>query len=111
FLKIHDAKARIEFDEGRAQAKQKLEDERKSLERRLDEAKDGQAKESIQRKLKQNALTSQKLAETEGAAEQFRKNAKNAAYQLSPEEIALVQTRLPEINRTLEGADFGKKKP
>lgn len=110
FVKINDAKARLEFEEGRAQAKQKLEDERKKLEGKLGEAKDDQTREAIRRKLKQNELTSKKLAETMGAAEQFRKDAKNAAYQLSPEEIALVQARLAEINSALEGAGFVKTK-
>lgn len=97
FVKINDARAKIMFKRGQAEAKAKLEKERKELKKKVADAAD-EEKKKLKRKLKRVELTLEKLSKTSEEAEAIKQANKEAGYVLSEEEVKLVEARLDELN-------------
>ncbi len=110
FVKLNDARARLELEKGMADATNKLKAERDKLEKEVANA-EGEAKKELERKLRQSELTLEKLEERDGKGREIRQTASQAGYTLTEAEIKLVEARLDEINAVFQAAGYEKKKP
>jgi hypothetical protein len=102
-IKIYDAYALIGFDEGQAEARKRLEDERKELEAKKSAATGDDVKK-LEIELVRNEKALANLDEIKKAREKKPEGQK--PYTLTPEEIDLVRNRRDEIKAALEETGY-----
>lgn len=108
FIKIYDAYAMISIEEGQAEARKRLEDEKAELTAKRAAASGAEA-EALDKQLERNALALKNLDEVDAARKQGTVDAKQKPYALTDAEIDLVRARKDEIKATLEAGGHAKK--
>jgi phenylalanyl-tRNA synthetase alpha subunit len=97
FVKINDARSKIMFQRGKAEAKEKLQKDIKETKKKLEDAADAE-KKKLEKKLERLKLTLEKMDQVDPAADEMKKANEKAGYKLSDEEIKLVEARIDELN-------------
>jgi hypothetical protein len=109
FIKIYDAWALISFEEGQAEARKKLEDEKAELTAKK-AAASGEEAEKLEKELERNKIALENLDKMDEARKKDTDDAKKKPYQLTDAEIDLVRKRKDEIGEALRASGYEKKK-
>lgn len=109
FIKIYDAWALISFEEGQAEARERLEKEKAELTAKK-AAAIGDEAAKLDKELERNRLALENLDEIERAREKPTDDAKNKPYALTEAEIELVRKRKDEIGEAMQAAGYENKK-
>ncbi len=113
-LKVNDARGQILWSRAYNEAHGKLEKERAELEAKRAAATEDAEQRALDKELERNRLAMEKLdtakKEQEAAfAERHAAKENKNTYQLSDEEIALVEARFDEVNTVFKDAGYTKK--
>jgi hypothetical protein len=104
-IKIYDARAMLLLRKGQADAREKLEAEKKSVEEKKADASPEEV-EQLERDLERAKLAIEKIDQMVEAREQARN--RQQQYSLSDEEVARVEARLEQIDRVFKDAGYVK---
>jgi DNA repair exonuclease SbcCD ATPase subunit len=104
-MKIYDARAVIMLRKAQAEAREKLEAEKKALREKKESASPEEA-EQIEKDLERAKLALERVDEAVTARDDARK--RRSQYALSEEEIARVEARIEQINGVFSSAGYVK---
>jgi hypothetical protein len=105
-IKIYDARGLILLRKSQAEAREKLEAQKKELEEKKADASPEEA-EKLATALERTELAVKKIDEGVEAREKARNQRKN--YRLSDEEVARVEARIEDIDRVFKNAGYVKE--
>ncbi|MCA9719779.1 MAG: hypothetical protein H6713_20225 [Myxococcales bacterium] len=113
-IKVNDARGQILWRRAYEEAHATLERERADLESANASAGTPEEERALEKSLERNQLAMQKLETTKqeqeaSFAERSAAAGNKNTYQLSAEEIALVEARLDEVNQVFKDAGYAKK--
>lgn len=110
FIKIYDAWALISFEEGQAEARERLEKEKAELAAKKSAAS-GEEADKLDTEIERNRLALENLDKIAEARDKDTGDAKQKKpYELTDAEIDLVRKRKDEIGEAMQAAGYEKKK-